>query len=85
MLAGALADPAVSLHDTNGMLIASNDNWKTRSDGPASRPMRRTALCARERLGISAPSNLAPGSYTVIVRGTNNTTGVGLVEAYICQ
>ena len=24
-----------------------------------------------------------PGSYTAIVRGTNNTTGVALVEAYI--
>ena len=25
---------------------------------------------------------LAPGAYTIIVRGVNNTTGVGLVEAY---
>ena len=26
--------------------------------------------------------DLAPGNYTAIVRGVNNTTGVGLVEAY---
>ena len=25
---------------------------------------------------------LAPGNYTAIVRGANNTTGVALVEAY---
>jgi hypothetical protein len=25
---------------------------------------------------------LPPANYTVIVRGTNNTTGVGLFEAY---
>ena len=28
---------------------------------------------------------LLPGNYTVIVRGKNNTTGVGLVEAYNLQ
>ena len=26
--------------------------------------------------------NLAPGNYTAIVRGVNNTTGVAVVEAY---
>jgi hypothetical protein len=25
---------------------------------------------------------LAPGAYTAIVRGANNTTGIGLVEVY---
>jgi hypothetical protein len=29
---------------------------------------------------ILAP--VAPGNYTAIVRGNNNTTGVGLVEVY---
>ena len=28
-------------------------------------------------------ATLAPGSYTAILSGVNNTTGVGLVEAYI--
>jgi len=30
-------------------------------------------------------ANLAPANYTAIVRGKNNTTGVGLVEAYVLQ
>ena len=25
---------------------------------------------------------LSPGNYTVILRGKNNTTGIGLIEAY---
>lgn len=29
-LAGALADPTLELHDGNGSLIASDDNWKDR-------------------------------------------------------
>jgi hypothetical protein len=28
---------------------------------------------------------LAPGNYTAIVRGANNSTGVGVVEAYQLQ
>jgi hypothetical protein len=27
-------------------------------------------------------ATLAPGNYTAIVRGKNNTTGIGLVEVY---
>jgi hypothetical protein len=27
-------------------------------------------------------TDLAPGSYTAIVRGVNGTTGIALVEAY---
>ena len=30
---------------------------------------------------LSSPF-LAPGNYTAVVRGKNNTTGVALVEAY---
>ena len=30
-------------------------------------------------------ATLVPGNYTAIVRGKNNTTGIGLVEAYNLQ
>ena len=32
--------------------------------------------------GASRGGSRAPGNYTAIVRGVNNTTGVALVEAY---
>ena len=56
----------------------SNDNWK--SD-------QRTAIAAT---GL-APTNdaesailatTAPGNYTAILRGANNTTGTAVVEIY---
>ena len=77
----ALQDPTLELHDSNGGLIASNNDW------------RDTQQAAIEATGI-APSNnkesailsvLSPGSYTAIVRGVGNTTGVGLVEVYKLQ
>lgn len=75
---GALADPLLELHGTNGSLITSNNNWKD------------TQRAAIESSRI-APSNdkesaiiatLAPSRYTAILRGENGTTGVGLVEIY---
>jgi len=83
----ALADPTLELHDRTGALIASNDNWRTTiiggiitsnqvgditNSGYAPGDGRESAIIA----------DLAPGNYTAIVRGVNNTTGVGLVEVY---
>lgn len=74
----ALADPTLELHDSQGALIAANDNWR---DG---QPNELTAA------GL-APSNdaeaamfvrLSAGAYTAIVRGKNDSTGVALVELY---
>jgi hypothetical protein len=82
-----LADPTLELHNAAGALIAHNDNWMTtilggiitrdqvqdiRDSGHAPTDPREPAIIA----------TLAPGNYTAIVRGVNNTTGVGLVEVY---
>jgi hypothetical protein len=82
-----LADPTLGLHEGTGALIASNDNWQhtiiggiittdqvaaIRASGYAPSDGRESAIIAE----------LPPGSYTAIVRGVNNTTGVALVEVY---
>ena len=73
-----LGDPTLELHDEHGALVLANDNW------------RDTQQAAIEATGL-APSNpaeaaliadLFPTNYTAIVRGKNDTTGVGLVEIY---
>lgn len=74
----ALQDPTIELRDQNGALIDSNDNWKD----------RQQAVIERENLGPaddreSALLDVLPaGSYTAIVRGKNDATGVALVEFY---
>lgn len=77
----ALQDPTLELHDGNGALMASNDNW--RSDQEAE-IILSTIPPANDRESAIL-RNLAPGNYTAIVRGADNTTGVGLVEAYHLQ
>ncbi len=77
-VAGALADPTLELRDGNGGLIDANDNW--RSDHEAE--IIATTIPPSNDLEAAIVRNLAPGIYTAIVRGVNNTTGVAVVEAY---
>jgi hypothetical protein len=75
---GGLGDPTLELHDGDGALIASNDNW--RSDQEAE--IIATTIPPSNDLESAIVQNLTPGSYTAIVRGVNGTTGIALVEAY---
>jgi hypothetical protein len=77
-VSGALGDPTLELHDGNGALLASNDNW--RSDQEAE--IIATTVPPTNDLESAIVRNLTPGNYTAIVRGVNNATGVALVEAY---
>ena len=74
----ALQDPTLELHDNNGTLLASNDNW--RSDQEAE--IIATGLPPSNDLESAIVRDLTPGNYTAIVRGVNGTTGIAVVEAY---
>jgi N-acetylneuraminic acid mutarotase len=81
---GAMTDPTLELHDANGAMIASNDNWKVDDQTHQSQQAAITAT------GKAPPDDsesailrtLAPGNYTAILKGKNNTTGIALVEVY---
>lgn len=75
---GALQDPTLELHDSNGSVIESNDNW--RSDQEAE--IIASTVPPTNNAESAIVANLSPGAYTAIVRGVNNTTGIALVEAY---
>ncbi|HEX4631704.1 MAG TPA: NF038122 family metalloprotease [Chthoniobacterales bacterium] len=85
-VAGALSDPTLELHDGNGATIASNDNWKVRSDGSSQEAeIESTATEPTNDFESALVRILTPGNYTAVVRGNNNATGVGLVEIYNLQ
>jgi hypothetical protein len=44
--------------------------------------IQNSELAPRDPLESAVIATLAPGSYTAIVRGVNNTTGNALVEVY---
>jgi len=78
-VAGALANPMLELHDSTGALIASNDNWQT--GGQASQ-ISASGLAPSNPQESAIMATIPPGNYTAIVKGVNNTTGVGMVEVY---
>ena len=73
-----LLDPTLELHDGNGTLIASNDNW--RSDQAAE--IIATGLPPPNDAESAIVRTLPSAPYTAIVRGANGTTGIALVEVY---
>jgi hypothetical protein len=74
----ALADPTLELHDSNGAVLGSNDNWRTDHEAE----IEATGLAPKDDLESTILMTLPPGGYTAIVAGSDGTTGVALVEIY---
>ena len=77
-VAGKLADPLLELHDGNGALLQSNDNWKTNQKAE----IEASTIPPSNDLESAIVRTLPAGNYTAIVRGAGNKTGVAVVEAY---
>jgi hypothetical protein len=77
-VSGVLADPALTLVDSNGNVVRSNNNWKD------------TQQAAIQATGLAPPNDLesaiivivAAGNYTAVLQGNGGGTGIGLVEVY---
>ena len=78
-LSDTLADPVLELRDANGNLIVANDDW--RDEHPDE--IEQTDLAPEHGSEAAIVAELfAPDRYTVILRGSNNGSGIGLIEAY---
>ena len=77
-VSNALADPVLELHDSDGSLISSNDNWADAQKDD----LQTVGFAPSDSAESAILTRLAPGSYTAIVRSKDDTTGVGLVEVY---
>ena len=73
------ADPVLSVYNSSGTLIATNDNWQS---DPNHSVVEANGLAPANLLESATAQTLAPGAYTVIVTGKDATPGIGLVELY---
>jgi hypothetical protein len=78
-LPGRLDDPTLELRDSAGGVILSNDNWMESSQ---AQEIIDSGIPPSDDREAAIVATLAPGSYTAIMRGVNNTTGIGIVEVY---
>ena len=78
-LTGTLADPFLDLHDAQGNLISSNDDW---GQSPDAALIQSEGFAPSDPKESAIQTTLNPGNFTAIVHGVNNATGLGLVEVY---
>lgn len=74
----ALADPILELHDENGALVMSNDNWKESQQTEIEATGIPPTNDVESALIVTIPAT----AHTAIVSGKIGGTGVGLVEVY---
>jgi hypothetical protein len=79
-VSGVLPDPVLSLYNSSHTLIASNDNWQTDIGATF---MAQNGLAPGDPADAAMlQTNLAPGAYTIVVRGKNGAQGISLAEIY---
>jgi hypothetical protein len=78
-IAAALQDPVLELHDSSGAVIARDDDWQT---GGQRDEIIATGVAPQNGRESAIVATLAPDSYTVVLQGVGQTTGVAVVEAY---
>ncbi len=76
---GPLQDPTLQLYDANGNSLLFNDDWM---EAPNSAEIAATGLAPLDPEESAILITPEAGHYTAILRGKNNTTGIGLVEGY---
>ncbi|HEY5228722.1 MAG TPA: hypothetical protein VIJ19_09280, partial [Opitutaceae bacterium] len=82
---GSLAQPVLTVFDSNQKIVATNTVWGTNSNAAqiASSATAVGAFALPEKSADSALLlTLPPGAYTAQVTGANNSSGVALVEVY---
>jgi hypothetical protein len=79
---GVLTNPTLTIYDSTGSPIASNDNWQ---DDPNAIYVQRNGLAPPNPSESALVLHLPAGAYTAIVRGVDGGTGVALAEVYTIQ
>ena len=78
-IAGKLSDPSLEIRNANGSMVEANDDWILSNKRQA---IIDSGLAPTNDSESAIIRTLAPASYTAIVRGVNDTTGIAVVEAY---
>jgi hypothetical protein len=82
-IGGPLNNPTLSLFDSNGQIVGSNDNWQ--DDANQATQLQTLNLAPQNPAESALVAILPPGQYTAVVAGQNGGTGIGLIEVYSVQ
>src|SRR5438045_9440482 len=77
-VSGKLQDPYLEIHDSSGSPPLTNDNWRSTQEAE----IQQTGLAPTDDRESAIVKRLPAGNYTAIIRGADNSPGVGVVELY---
>ena len=77
-VSGALVDPVMTLVDSDGNVLQTNNNWKDSQQTE----IQNTGLQPPNDLEAAILATVPVGNYTVILSGNGGGMGTGLVEVY---
>ncbi|HEX7516147.1 MAG TPA: DNRLRE domain-containing protein [Chthoniobacterales bacterium] len=77
-IADLLADPVLELHGPGAFVTITNDNWRDTQEAQIA----ADGIPPTNDFESAIDATLAPGAYTALVKGKNNSSGVALVEVY---
>jgi len=80
-LNNVLADPTLEVHNANGTVMVSNDDWQSDPVSAVKLIAHGLALPDSKEAGIYA-TLAPPGQFTAILSGVGGGTGIALVEIY---
>jgi hypothetical protein len=78
-ISNPLSDPVLTIFDSSGNAIATNDNWRDNNNWI---DVRKNALSPPSERESALVLHLPAGAYTATVSGANGATGNALVEVY---
>jgi hypothetical protein len=78
-VAGRMENPVLELRNNSNALVTSNDDWQ---DSPERMEIEGTGVAPPDDRESAIVRTLTPGTYTAILRGKENTTGLALLEIY---
>jgi Arylsulfotransferase (ASST) len=76
---GALANPVLTIYDSKGALVATNDDW---ANSTSAATIQALMLAPSNAMEAATLKTLSPGAYTVVVSSKDGTDGIALFEAY---
>ena len=74
-----LQDPQITLVDLQGNVITTNTDWES---SPEAAAMLATGIAPSHPKEAAILRSLTPGGYTVVLRGQDGGTGIGVIEAF---
>jgi hypothetical protein len=77
-ISDVLADPILELHGPGEFVTKTNDNWRDSQENE----IQATGIPPTDDAESAIVATLDPGAYTAIVRGSDNSSGVALIEVY---